>query len=149
MDPELEAARRVGTTLCNKWTLERLIGTGGMAAVYIGAHKIGRREAIKILHTDVARDAELRARFEQERARGQPLQAPGDGRDPRHRRDRGRRAVPGHGAARRAAAQPGGAAARGVAMPDLLRWIDELLDVLAAAHAQGSFTATSSRTTCS
>ena len=35
MDPESEAAHRVGTTLCNKWTLERLIGEGGMAAVYV------------------------------------------------------------------------------------------------------------------
>src|SRR5215468_11283542 len=66
MDPENEAAQRVGTTICNKWTLERLIGTGGMAAVYVATHKIGRREAIKILHSDVARDPELRARFEQE-----------------------------------------------------------------------------------
>src|ERR1700744_149378 len=63
---QLEAAQRVGKTLCNKWTLERLLGTGGMAAVYVAVHKIGRREAIKILHTDVAHNPGLRARFEQE-----------------------------------------------------------------------------------
>jgi len=58
--------RRIGTTLRNKWTLERLIGAGGMAAVYVGLHKIGRRDAIKILHADIAADKEQRQRFERE-----------------------------------------------------------------------------------
>ncbi|MCC6522046.1 MAG: protein kinase [Polyangiaceae bacterium] len=58
--------RRVGTTLLGKWRLERLLGVGGMAAVYEAVHKIGRREAIKILHPEVSRSPELRARFEQE-----------------------------------------------------------------------------------
>src|ERR1700722_14449628 len=66
MDPDLYAERRVGTTLRDKWTLEKLIGVGGMAAVYVGVHKIGQRAAIKILHPEVARSAEVRARFEQE-----------------------------------------------------------------------------------
>src|SRR5687768_15297431 len=52
--------RRVGTVVCGKWTLERLLGAGGMAAVYVGVHgKIGRREAIKILHPEIARRPEL------------------------------------------------------------------------------------------
>ena len=58
--------RRVGTTLRGKWTLERLLGSGGMAAVYVARHKIGRRDAIKILHPDIAENKELAARFEQE-----------------------------------------------------------------------------------
>jgi serine/threonine protein kinase len=37
-----------------------------MASVYLGEHTIGRRVAIKILHPEVAADAELRGRFEQE-----------------------------------------------------------------------------------
>ncbi len=77
MDLETEAAQRVGTTLCNKWTLERLIGTGGMSAVYVANHKIGRKEAIKILHSDVARDPELRARFEQEASAVNHFKHPG------------------------------------------------------------------------
>ena len=52
-DHELE--RRVGTVLRGKWTLERLLGSGGMAAVYVAVHKIGRRDAIKILHPEIAR----------------------------------------------------------------------------------------------
>ncbi|WP_437940143.1 serine/threonine protein kinase [Sorangium sp. So ce341] len=63
---ELELQRRIGTVLCGKWTIERLLGSGGMAAVYVGVHKIGRREAIKILHPEIARVPELRARFYQE-----------------------------------------------------------------------------------
>ena len=74
MEPPSEAERRIGTTICGKWRLEKLLGVGGMAAVYVGAHRIGRREAIKILHPDVARSPELRARFEQQRA-GLPIAA--------------------------------------------------------------------------
>jgi hypothetical protein len=37
-----------------------------MAAVYVAHHKIGRRDAIKILHPDIAENKELAARFEQE-----------------------------------------------------------------------------------
>jgi len=57
---------RIGSTLRDTWRLESLIGVGGMAAVYVGAQAIGRRDAIKILHPEVARSADLRARFEQE-----------------------------------------------------------------------------------
>src|SRR5262245_8974980 len=61
-----EVLRRVGTTLKGKWTLKRVLGVGGMAAVYVGVHKIWREDAIKILHTEVARSKNVRARFEQE-----------------------------------------------------------------------------------
>jgi serine/threonine-protein kinase len=64
-DSEL-AQRRVGTTLQGKWTLEKVLGVGGMASVYLGRHKIGRLDAIKILHMDIAHSALLRKRFEQE-----------------------------------------------------------------------------------
>ncbi|WP_170319426.1 serine/threonine protein kinase [Polyangium spumosum] len=58
--------RRIGTTLHNTWRLESLIGVGGMAAVYVGVQAIGRRDAVKVLHPEVARQKDLRARFEQE-----------------------------------------------------------------------------------
>ena len=57
---------RIGKVLKGKWTLERLIGAGGMAAVYAAKHEIGRDEAIKILHAEVAKDDELVARFKRE-----------------------------------------------------------------------------------
>src|SRR6516165_478490 len=65
LEPSSSAAR-VGTTLRGKWTLERLLGEGGMASVYVARHKIGRLDAIKILHPVFAATPQLRARFEQE-----------------------------------------------------------------------------------
>jgi serine/threonine-protein kinase len=137
MDLETEAAQRVGTTICNKWTLERLIGTGGMAAVYVAHHKIGRQEALKILHADVARDPELRARFEQEANAVNRFKHPGtvEVRDIDVTEDGAPFLV-----MELLDGQSLGALARqpaGVPLGDLLRFADELLDVLAAAHAQG------------
>ncbi len=60
------ASTRVGVTLRGKWTLEKLLGEGGMASVYVARHKIGRLDAIKILHPALAATPQLRARFEQE-----------------------------------------------------------------------------------
>jgi serine/threonine-protein kinase len=57
---------RVGTVLDEKWTLERLLGVGGMAAVYAGRHRNGARAAIKVLHADLARHKEVRERFQRE-----------------------------------------------------------------------------------
>lgn len=61
-----ESTQRIGATLRGKWVLEELLGVGGMASVYAARHKIGRRDAIKILHSKVASSEQLRARFEQE-----------------------------------------------------------------------------------
>src|SRR4051794_18358336 len=68
---------RLGTVLRGKWTLKRVLGVGGMAAVYVGEHKIGREDAIKILHPEVARSASVRARFEQEAHAANRLKHPG------------------------------------------------------------------------
>src|SRR5260221_35860 len=52
---EQQSARRVGATLKDKWVLEELLGVGGMASVYVARHKIGRRDAIKMLDSGIAR----------------------------------------------------------------------------------------------
>jgi len=57
---------RLGTTVRDKWTLERILGVGGMAAVYVGLHRIGRRDAIKILHPEAAKRKDVCLRFERE-----------------------------------------------------------------------------------
>jgi serine/threonine protein kinase len=128
--------RRLGQTLQGKWTLERLLGAGGMAAVYVGRHRIGRRDAIKILHPEVAANPEVRGRFEQEAHAVNRLRHPGavevrdfdvtedgcpflvmellEGESLSSKLDRGP-----------------------VQLADLLRWTDELLEVLAAAHDLG------------
>jgi serine/threonine-protein kinase len=47
-DSTVELAQaRVGTTLRGKWRLDRLLGVGGMAAVYAGTHRNGARGAIE------------------------------------------------------------------------------------------------------
>lgn len=58
-----ECQARVGSLLAGKWTLEALIGVGGMAAVYAARHRNGAIAAIKMLHGELAGHAELRSRF--------------------------------------------------------------------------------------
>ena len=43
------ATARIGTVLDGKWTLESLLGVGGMGAVYAARHRNGARAAVKIL----------------------------------------------------------------------------------------------------
>jgi serine/threonine protein kinase len=66
MSKEEDYQRRVGTLVRDKWTLVRLLGVGGMAAVYVGVHRIGRRDALKILHSEAAKSKEVCLRFERE-----------------------------------------------------------------------------------
>src|SRR5260370_26699861 len=65
-EANLEAAERVGTVLNDKWTLERLIGVGGMASVYAARHRNGARAAVKLLHPELSRHTEVRERFQRE-----------------------------------------------------------------------------------
>jgi serine/threonine-protein kinase len=63
-DPVADRARqRVGVTLKEKWRLDDLIGVGGMAAVYSATHRNGMRVAVKMLHTELSVDPEVRQRF--------------------------------------------------------------------------------------
>jgi serine/threonine-protein kinase len=61
-----EAVARQGTVLNEKWTLVRLLGVGGMGAVYAGRHRNGARAAIKVLHPEYSRHKEVRERFRRE-----------------------------------------------------------------------------------
>ncbi len=56
-----------GDVIDNKYRVIRLIGEGGMGAVYEGENtRISRRVAIKVLRTEAANRPELAARFERE-----------------------------------------------------------------------------------
>ncbi|MBI5535731.1 MAG: hypothetical protein HY898_23570 [Deltaproteobacteria bacterium] len=57
------ALARVGSVLRGKWHLEKLLGVGGMASVYAATHRNGMRGAVKLLHPELALDAEGRSRF--------------------------------------------------------------------------------------
>jgi serine/threonine protein kinase len=67
---------RIGSVL-GSWRLTRLIGVGGMAAVYEAGGADGRVAALKILHPEVARHEELRARFAQEARAVERVRHPG------------------------------------------------------------------------
>jgi len=60
------AELRLGKLLKGKWTLDTLLGVGGMAAVYSATHRNKSRVAIKILHQDLAAEPSVRARFHHE-----------------------------------------------------------------------------------
>jgi hypothetical protein len=66
-DPVVARARaRLGMILQEKWTLDALLGVGGMAAVYAATHRNGKRVAVKMLHPDFGHDEEVKKRFLQE-----------------------------------------------------------------------------------
>jgi tRNA A-37 threonylcarbamoyl transferase component Bud32 len=58
-----QAEARVGTTLSDKWRLDKLLGVGGMASVYAATHTNQKRVAVKILHPSLSSHPEVRARF--------------------------------------------------------------------------------------
>src|ERR1019366_4304993 len=62
-DADSRSQEHVGSVLNEKWTLERLLGIGGMAAVYAARHRNGARAAVKVLHADLSRHSEVRERF--------------------------------------------------------------------------------------
>jgi serine/threonine protein kinase len=72
-----KAKARVGSVLDDKWTLERLLGVGGMGGVYEARHRNGARAAIKVLHPDLARHEEVRLRFQREGYAANSVEHPG------------------------------------------------------------------------
>src|SRR5450432_615955 len=58
---------RIGTRLCGRYELRRVVADGGMGRVYEGIDKkTDSRIAVKMLHTDVARDEVALERFKRE-----------------------------------------------------------------------------------
>lgn len=57
------AEARVGSTLCDTYMLDSLLGVGGQAAVYAATHRNGSRVAVKMLHTALSMDMDIRKRF--------------------------------------------------------------------------------------
>jgi serine/threonine-protein kinase len=74
---ESQSQARVGTVLNDKWTLEKLLGIGGMGAVYEGRHRNGARAAVKVLHMQLAREAHFRERFLREGYAANKVDHPG------------------------------------------------------------------------
>jgi serine/threonine-protein kinase len=74
--PILTPEERVGTTV-DKYRLDRIVATGGMATVYAGVHAWTERAvAVKILNYEHARDPEVVRRFLQEARAAAQLKHP-------------------------------------------------------------------------
>jgi serine/threonine-protein kinase len=135
------AERRVGCVLSGKWRLERVLGAGGMATVYAASHvNNGRAAAIKLLHPELAANADMRKRFAREGYIANKVGHPAavavldDGVDD----DDGSvylvmDLLEGQSLNERARSAPGGV----LRESDVLFIADGVLDVLAAAHAEG------------
>jgi eukaryotic-like serine/threonine-protein kinase len=132
------AEARVGAVLRDKWRLERLIGVGGMAAVYAATHRNGSRVAIKMLRLELCADEEIKRRFLQEGYAANAVGHPGAVRvlDDDETEDGSVFLV----MDLLEGESLGACAARsGGKLPpqDVLRYTDQLLDILAAAHEKG------------
>jgi serine/threonine-protein kinase len=67
-----------GTILCDRYRLDRLIGSGGMAQVWEATDAVlGRRVAVKVLHPHLAGDDAFVRRFRQEAIAAARLNNPG------------------------------------------------------------------------
>ncbi|HZS37228.1 MAG TPA: protein kinase [Polyangia bacterium] len=69
IDPDSapELGNLVGEIVDGRYRVERLLGTGGMGAVYEAEHvEIGKKVALKVLHPQYSRQADLVARFRRE-----------------------------------------------------------------------------------
>ncbi len=71
------ARERIGRVLRDRWLLERVLGLGGMAAVYRARHRNGARAAIKLLHGPLSEDKVVRERFLREAYLANSIDHPG------------------------------------------------------------------------
>ena len=64
---DLPGAERVGQMISGRYLIRALIGEGGMGAVYLAEHTLmKKRFALKMLHTEMAKNPEVVARFRRE-----------------------------------------------------------------------------------
>jgi serine/threonine protein kinase len=61
----LSAADLIGKSVMG-YTVLRIMGRGGMGAVYEAEHRLGGRAALKVLHSDIDADPAFRQQFERE-----------------------------------------------------------------------------------
>jgi serine/threonine protein kinase len=78
-DNELEqrAAKRIGEVLCGKYRIDSVLGVGGMAVVFGATHRNQKRVAIKVLHSELSINTQLRTRFLREGYAANTVDHPG------------------------------------------------------------------------
>jgi serine/threonine protein kinase len=74
---DMRARARLGTTLRGKYTLERILGAGGMAIVYKAVHRNRAEFAVKMLLPELSHDEEVRTRFLREGYAANSVKHPG------------------------------------------------------------------------
>ncbi|HMR05659.1 MAG TPA: protein kinase, partial [Polyangiaceae bacterium] len=133
-EEDAEFLARIGSVVDGKWRLEKLLGSGGMAAVYEAQGAGGVRAAVKILHPEMARKKDVRERFVREAYVANQVG------------HTGAVAVLEHGAGDEAylvmellEGEPRSTRVKrqGLTEDQLLDVLDQVLDVLAVAHTQG------------
>ena len=77
VDLNMRARARLGTTLRGKYTLERVLGAGGMAVVYKAVHRNTAEFAVKMLLPELSHDEEVRTRFLREGYAANSVKHPG------------------------------------------------------------------------
>ncbi len=129
------AARRIGKVIGGKWKLDRLIGTGGMAAVYAATGPGGQQAAVKILHPEMALRRDVRERFLREAYVANKVDHIGAVAVLEHGNDEEAYLVmellegePLSDRAKRLG---------GIPVPEMMGILDQVLDVLACAHDRG------------
>jgi serine/threonine protein kinase len=59
----LRAQQRIGQVFRGKYRIDRVLGVGGMAAVYAATHRNQKQFAIKVLHPELSHREDIRTRF--------------------------------------------------------------------------------------
>jgi len=62
-DPQDRASAWIGRVLHDKWRIDAKIARGGVATVFRATHRQGQVAAIKIMHPEFSRNADVRSRF--------------------------------------------------------------------------------------
>ncbi len=131
------AAQRIGQVIGERWTLERLLGTGAAAAVYAARGPEGQSVAVKLLHAEMSQSEEVRSRFLREGSTAKRITHPG--------------VVE---VLEQGASDPGSAyivmelldgeplserlkREGGLELDELLDYVEQILEVLVVAHAEG------------
>src|SRR6185295_844788 len=131
-----DPSARIGQVLRDKYTLEGLLGSGGIGTVYAARHRQGRRVAIKMLHPEMSARPDVCERFRKEMYAANKVIHEGAVQifDDDVAEDGSvylvMELLEGESLTARANRKP-------IETNELLGWVDEILDALAAYHAEG------------
>ncbi len=71
------AEARIGTVLRGKYRIDRVLGVGGMAVVYVATHRNQKQFAVKLLHPELSIREDIRQRFLREGYAANSVKHPG------------------------------------------------------------------------